>query len=120
MIFVILGIIVLVVSFVVALISLVREQNSKELEEVVEPKKKNADSNKVAVTQDILKDTSSPKSQSQGLLASEHSERFPWEESSHPNSPTLASSNVHKEARNEKLGGVISLQELAKKKKAGP
>ena len=46
MIFVILGIIVLVVSFVVALISLVREQNSKELEEVVEPKKKNADSNK--------------------------------------------------------------------------
>lgn len=127
MIYVILGVIILVVSFVIALFSLIRESN-KEREEVSE------DSSIVSNVEPDLKNHKTVEVKSVVELASEgdlikQDNKFPWEKAlENDNNLTSASGTTIAprrdleekvdndiQASNETSVGVISVQELAKK-----
>lgn len=128
MIYIVLGIVILVVSFVIALFSLIRE-SKKESEELPFDEKEVGDIKprikKTSVLPD-LKPTSGLKSDAD---LSKQDEKFPWEESldessiSAPSSegvlPSPQKAEVHEEAMKDEdehpSVGVISVQDLAKK-----
>jgi len=116
MIFVILGIIILTISFVAALVSLIREQKKGAIKEVdvsLEPQLQNT----TQTNPDIAK--TAPRIQSQNTPDENTGkpEKFPWE--GLPNEKQNAKTNsgeIQDPPAEEKLGGGFSVSELAKKK----
>ncbi len=118
MIFVILGIVILVISFVAALISLIREPKGGVAEESGSDKPQTLDKPQVN------SDTSKRVEQIEQMTKSEpdaSAYRFPWEEKSSRDVQieNLESTQISGEPNHMKLGGGFSVSELAKKKREG-
>lgn len=116
MIFVILGILILVVSFAVALISLIREQKGEQVERANEPPDEQAKSipQGIAVSDNINQvgnSISTPEPKSADF-------KFPWDEQPQDRQDALGKEAQENHAQAEsKLGGGFSVRDLVKKNK---
>lgn len=116
MIFVILGIIILAVSFAAALISLVREQKKGAIKEENVPLKPQLQNN--AQTKPVISRTALEiQSQNPPDEITGKPEKFPWEDLPHERQNAESDSlEIQDPQAEEKLGGGFSVSELAKKK----
>lgn len=116
MIFVILGIVILLISFTAALISLIREQRRQEIGMVDEQPLGRTEENRPAARLESAKSLDATPAPPHLQQQESTADKFPWEEK--PQNPEdQGQANELIPEGEVKLGGGFSIRELAGKKK---